>query len=89
MKYVKFTYNTIICGVGKEKYMAFKDDIAEEELSKILGDIIYESIASFQYRAATRWGDDFESEEESYWFDDCSGEWEFVSEEEYYENVKE
>lgn len=89
MKYVKFTCDTPFCGTEKEEYLAFEDTVTEEELYEILDDMIYENAESFEY-CATGWDEDFKSEEDrEAYYEDCSGEWKFVSEEEYYENVKE
>lgn len=89
MKYVKFMYDTPYCGTDGEEYLAFDDNITEKELNEILNDMVYQNAESFEY-CATGWDEDFESEEDrEAYYEDCSGNWVFVSEEEYSENVEE
>lgn len=90
MKYVRFTAETPYCGTTIDEYQFFDDNITDEELGEIASEIIYHNAESFEY-LATGWGEDFESEEdrESY-YQDCTGGWDIISEEEYcnhlYEN---
>lgn len=89
MKYVKFNYSTPYCGTDEENYCVYDDDITEEELDEILGELIQSHAESFKY-LATGWGEDFESDEDRLaYYEDCEGGWVFVSKEEYEDNTRE
>lgn len=87
MKYVKFEGGTGYCGCDFEEYGMYLDNITDSELDAILSDMVYENALSYEH-VVTGWGEDFESEEErESYYEDTDGSWEFVSKEEYYENV--
>lgn len=86
MKYVKFMCETPFCGTNNEEYLAFEDSITEGELDDILNDMVYDNAQSFEY-CATGWDFNFESEEErEAYYEDCCGNWVYISKEEYEEN---
>ena len=86
MKYIKFSGGNGYCGCEFEEYQAFDDNVSEETLGEIAGDLAQNNAESYEY-VATGWDEDFESEEDrnSYYEDVYCG-WEEVTKEEYEEN---
>lgn len=86
MAYVKFSGGNGYCGCDFEEYVKFDYDVDEDFLDDCLNDLVHDNAETFSY-VATGWDGDWESEEEEErYYEDCSGSWEIITEEEYGEN---
>lgn len=87
MRFIKFFGENGYCGCDFEQYEKYEDDMPDDVLDEIAADLVQENAESFEH-AATGWGNDFESEEDrEFYYENASGGWEEVAEEEYNENV--
>ncbi len=98
MKYIRFYATTGFCGGDAEEYWAFKKEINEKEMDEYTDELIHTNGDS--YFDLERFGyapdrDEYDSEEEyeealaeaeEWYWEDCSGGWEYVSKEEWEEN---
>ena len=90
MKYVRFYGNNGYCGTDYEEYVAFDDDVSENEIEDISNDYAYENAETYDYMEHG-WNSQWESEEDEEWYYDnamgyCG--WHYCSEEEYKENTE-
>lgn len=98
MKYIRFYATTGFCGGDTEEYWAFKKEINEKEMDKYADELVHTNGDS--YFDLERFGyapdrDEYDSEEEyeealaeaeEWYWEDCSGGWEYISKEEWEEN---
>lgn len=90
MKYVRFYGDNGYDGCSYEEYLAFsEDEYDEEELNNMSDEYAQENAETYEY-VVTGWNNDWDSEDdkEDYYnsiFDYCG--WEYITEEEYKENV--
>ena len=91
MFYYKFTAQAVYCGTETVFYEEFEHQPTEEELNEMADDYCRENAESFEY-LVTGWDDEnFETEEEreealESYREDCSCEWEEITELEYHEH---
>ena len=93
MKYVRFFGNNGYVGCDYEDFLAFsEDEYDEEELENMSLEYAQENAETFEYVARGGYYDSWESpeDEEEYWETACDycG-WEYITEEEYKENMNE
>ena len=92
MKYIHFICSNGYCGCDEDFYEEFEDNITDEEIEKIADDIIHESYSWYNdTEDFVADADDFETEEEylesvAWYQEDCTIDWEEITEEEYLEN---
>lgn len=89
MIYVRFYGGNGYCGCDYEEYVAFNDDIDEQDLDEYSNELCYENAETYEY-VVTGWNEDWESEEDREWYyEDALGyaNWDYCSQEEYEENV--
>lgn len=87
MRFIKFFGENGYCGCDFEQYEAYEDDMTDDVLDEIAADLVQENAENYEY-TATGWGNSFESEEDrEFYYENASGGWEEVTEEEYNENV--
>ena len=86
MVFVKFTGGDCYCECDFEEYMKFDHDVDEDFLDGCLDDLVADNAQAFEH-VVTGWDGDWESEEEEErYYEDCSGSWKIITEEEYLEN---
>ena len=95
MRYFKFSAATPYCGTEEERYLAFPDNVTEEELEEYADDLARENGEGFEYMVFG-WDadpvDDGEMTQEEYdeqidnFYADCHCEYVEVSKEEFEEN---
>lgn len=92
MFYYKFIAQASFCGTENTFYEKFEHQPEEKKLNEIAEEYCRENAESFEY-LVTGWDDEnFETEEEreealESYRENCSCEWEEISEEEYEENT--
>lgn len=90
MKYVRFYGNNGYCGTDYEEYIAFEDDVLEEEINNISNEYAYENAEDYEYMKDA-WSPEYVSEEDEDWYYENAMEscgWNYCSEEEYRENTE-
>lgn len=90
MKYVKFYGNNGFCGTDYEEYVAFEDDVSENEIDEMSNEYAYENAETYEYMK-DGWDPQEESEEDEEWYYENAIEscrWDYCSEEEYRENTE-
>ena len=86
MKYVKFFISNGYSGCDYEEVERFDDDITDEELNTICGDLAYGNAEEYEYQARGGWDAEWEDEDdrELYYEDACAySSWSYITEEEY------
>lgn len=89
MKYVKFYLSNGYAGCDNEQYEQYDDDVDERVIDYDLTERATENGEQYLW-CATGWEEDWESEEdEEFYWQDCleNSSWEYISKEEYEENV--
>ena len=90
MFYFRFTADTPYCGTENTHLREFKERPTDAELDDMAEDFGQLNAESFEY-LVTGWdGNNYEDEDEEaraleYYYEDCTGTWEEISEEEYNE----
>ena len=90
MKYVKFYGNNGFCGTDYEEYVAFEDDVSENEIDNMSNEYAYENAETYEYMKYA-WSSGYESEEDEEWYYENAMEscgWDYCSKEEYKENTE-
>jgi hypothetical protein len=99
MRYIKFYGGTPFCGTDYEEYEAFEDNITDAQLEDESAERSYSNASMYEdietdYQI---YQDDFDTEEEyeeayneasDAYYEECCGNWEEVSYEEFLENTK-
>lgn len=86
MKYVRFSISNGYSGCDYEEAECFDDDITDEELDTICGDLAYGNAEEYEYQARGGWDAEWEDEDdrELYYEDACAySSWSYITEEEY------
>lgn len=82
-RYFKFTANTPYCGTENTEYLELSDTVTEAELNEIAAEMAHENGESYDY-LHTGWDEDFEDEEDEQWYyDSCTCNWEEVTVDEF------
>lgn len=90
MKYVRFYGNNGYCGTNYEEYVAFEDNVLEEEINNMSNEYAYENAEDYEYMKDA-WSPEYVSEEDEDWYYENAMEscgWNYCSEEEYRENTE-
>ena len=89
MKYVRFYGNNGYCGTDYEEYVAFEDDVSENEINDISNEYAYENAESYEYMKDDGSVKESEEEDEEWYYENAMWHcgWSYCSEEEYKENT--
>lgn len=93
MFYFKISAETSYCGTDKEEYYQFEERPSDEELDELAESVARDNAETYEYLVSGFDGEHFEdmSEEEQEeelenYYQNCSGSWEEITEEEFLEN---
>ena len=86
MKYVKFFISNGYAGCDYEEVECFDDDITDEEIDNICGDMAYANAEEYEYQARGGWDEEWEDEDDkALYYEDAYAysSWSYITEEEY------
>ena len=86
MKYVKFFISNGYSGCDYEEVECFDDDITEEEIDNICGDMAYANAEEYEYQVRGGWDEEWEDEDDkALYYEDAYAysSWSYITEEEY------
>ena len=93
MFYFKINAETAYCGTDIEQYYQFEEKPTDEELDELTKSVVRDNAETYEYLVSGFDGEHFEDmteeeqeEELENYYQNCSGSWEEVTEEEFLEN---